>query len=456
MKNEIDVNKYYKRNIDKELAVWSKNNRDKTIALIGGARRTGKTHSLCFLGKTQFDRYEIIDVQNLSEKDLKLMMDKDKRVSNFISFLLSKFGVSIDEINENLLIIFDEIQEHNELKESISIFNKELKCRFACTGSALWIDDTNGTRPTPDFKKFQVYPFSFSQFINIINEGKDLFEKERESFAKYKNIRANSNLLRLLRLYMVIGGMPQSIQCYLDNINNPSLFSLIHETKKVSIVSTYENDLNRYSNKFKEPLFALYKDIIREIGKYREKGSLNNAFDKLEQMNLVLLSKNLNDINRKLSSSIDDRLVKPYLLDVGILFYYFCDNFNLKVVESLSRQFVCGKDSDDNGYLYENYVASTLIQHGYIPYFKMFEDEDDGECKKYELDFVFSGIDETIVIESKSGSPKEHKSLERGLKKYDKLKRSFILCKSYKIDKSNLHKGPHFIPFYALDFILEE
>lgn len=456
MKNKIDIERYYKRNIDEELLTWSKNIKQKTIALIGGARRTGKTYSLQFLGETRYKNYVIIEVQNLSLAIVKKLMDKENRVKNFLDYLLSRFGILPSEINEDLLIIFDEIQEHSELKESISILNNKLKCRFACTGSALWIDDTNGTRSTPDYKRFDVYPFSFNQFLNIIGEGVELFENEKKLFLNKQKINSNSKLLKLFRKYIVVGGMPQAIQHYLDNVDSDDLYKTLQDIKKTSIVNTYENDLNRYSKLFKEPLYDLYRNIIAEIGKPKNRDNLSAPYSKLSQMNVVILSQNLLNINRKLSLSIDSKMIKPYLLDIGILFYYLCEKMNPGAVELTCRSFINGKDSDDNGYLFENYVASTLVQHGYTPYFKLFEDMNEDKIKNYEIDFVFEGMTETIAIEAKSGFEKEHKSLTKGLIKYNKLKQSYILCKSYQFNKNNMHRGPHYIPFYALDFILEE
>lgn len=457
MKNTIDIKKYYKRSIDVQLYNWYKNTDNKTIALVSGARRIGKTYSLRFLGQTEFKRYEIIDVQQLEKRVVNRLKNKGTNINYFIEYLLLNFGISESEINEDLLIIFDEIQEHGELKEAISLFNSYFKCRFACTGSALWIDDTYGTRPTADYEKFFVYPFSFEQFLTIIGDGYDLFENEKEEFDRRIEKSGNKKLLKLLRLYMVVGGMPQPIQHYLDNMNKDDVFASLQECKKIAIITTYKNDLVRYSKDLKLRLLDTYSDIVRDIGRYRQIEEVMPVYKKLEEMNLVIIARNLLNVNRKLSLSVDKSFAKPFLLDIGVLFYYLCDNSNSLVVQSYCKTFVDGKDTDDNGFIYENFVASTLIQHGYNPYFKLFDASNiEGEEKTYELDFVFSGSKETIAIESKSGKDKEHKSLELGLVKFNKIKSSYILCKSYKFDKKNSQRGPHYIPFYALVFLLEK
>lgn len=455
MKIKLDLTNYFLRDIDEQLKQWSQKNDNKTIALINGARRTGKTHSLEYLGQNSFKRYEIIMVDELNDKDVALLMEKKHRIDNFCDFLFANFGIDRKSINNGLLIVFDEIQQHNELKETISILNKQLECRFACTGSALWIYDTNGTRATGDFESFSIYPFSFPQFLKIIGEGQDLLVKDKMLFDTKKDSCGNKSLSMLLRLYIAVGGMPQIINCYLKHKNDTNLFHEVNRCKRTNIVNTYENDLKRYDDVFHLNLFNEYKNIVRNVGRFKDITDFKDIYEKLEAMNIIILSKNLDNINSKLSSSLNDLSVKPFLLDVGILFYYLCDSDNSKVVEAFYQKFVNGKDNDDNGYLYENFVASSLVQKNLHPFFKTFIDKNEaGEEKNYELDFLFTDIKGPVVIEAKSGTNKEHKSLEKGLKKYSKIKSSYILCESFIFDKSNLQKGPHYLPFYALDFLM--
>ena len=454
MKIEIKKERYFKRLIDDQLNSWATRTNPKTIALINGARRTGKTHALAFLGENEFKNYEIIEVDKMNDEDVKNLVDKSKRLDFFCEYLLLNYNITKASINKDLLIVFDEIQEHNELKETISFLNMVLDCRFACTGSALWINDTNGTRPTPDYEQFMIYPFSFVQFLRIINK-EELLKKEQDIYEKKLDHDGSRELLKLLRLYIAIGGMPQIIDCYLDNHNDDNLYCEIHRCKKISIVNTYENDLRRYGQKFKLRLLEEYKSIIRCIGIPKDINPFKEIYEKLEQMNIVILSKGLNDIQTKLYLSVNDSFVKPFLLDVGILFYYLCDEEKEDIVKSFYDDFVSGKDNDNNGYLYENYVASTLIQNYLKTFFKTFsETNEDGVEKKYELDFIFSNGKGPIVLEAKSGGEKAHKSLERALQKYQKIKQSYLICKYYVFNKQKLQRGPHCIPFYAMDFLV--
>ncbi|MBO6261362.1 MAG: ATP-binding protein [Bacilli bacterium] len=447
------MERYFLRTVDKQLKKWA-TSKEKTIALINGARRTGKTYALQYLGEQEFEKHEIIQVDRLNDTEISLLMDKNRRVDNFCDFLLSNYDISRESINDRLLIVFDEIQEHSELKESISVFNSELGCRFACTGSALWINDTNGTRPTADYESFNVYPFSFEEFLGIIGESNRLIEVDT-TLLNRKDKDGEKELLKLLRLYISIGGMPQPIGCYLDYKEDKNVFAEINKCKRVSIVSLYENDLARYKDKFNLNLPLEYRNIIMTIGKPRDISNLKDIYEKLVKMNVIIASCNLLNVNSKLSSFFDDNCVKPFLLDTGVLFYYLCGNERDDLVQAFYENFINGKDSDDNGYLYENFVASSLVQHSAIPFFKKFTDLDgNGKEKTYELDFVYSQEEGPTVLEAKSGVDKEHKSLMIGLRKYQKVKQSYILCKFYKFDKQNIQRGPHYVTFYALPFLL--
>lgn len=457
MNNEIDVSKYYERKIDSDLLKW-KSNPDKTIAIIGGPRRIGKTYSLKYLGQLRFKDYVVIETQNLSPQIVSSFLNKDNRLDFFRGYVLTNFGIDIDSLSADLLVIFDEIQEHSELKESISYFNKVFDCRFACTGSALWIDDTNGARPTPDYERFDVYPFNFHEFLKIIGEGEDLLINERERFFKKESFPANPKLLKLFRLYVAIGGMPQSIQCYKDKIGKANLFAKVQNKKKVSIASTYKTDLARYGKLFKEPLTEKYREITLNIGKNVIDPDYQSTYRRLDSMGLVILPTNLSDVNKKTKLSLDETRIKRFLKDVGMTFYYLCEGENDDNINSFYSNFVNGKDSDNNGFLFENFVASTLNQFQCETHFKVFKatDESTGEEKEYELDFIFNSHRQLIALEAKSGSDKTHKSLLKGLTKYNKIDSSYILAKSYQFNKANLKKGPNTIPFYALVFLLEE
>ena len=452
MKMKID--RYFARRIDDQLSEWAHRSNHKTVALISGARRTGKTYSLHHLGQTLFSKYIIIDVQELNDEMVSGLLDKDKRVDYLCDLLIAN-NITKEDINEKLLIAFDEIQEHNELKASISVFNRDLDCRFACTGSALWINETGMTRPTTDYEPFTVYPFSFPDFLAIIGK-KELLSKERDTKLNvHKRFNPDNELSRLLRLYIAVGGMPQSILCYLDNQNNPNLYTELNRIKRISVVSTYQNDLARYSKEFGIDLSGEYGAIRSCIGRVNNISSVMNVYDKLERMNIVIVSKNLNEINKKLPSSIDNGTIKPFFLDTGILFYYLSDDSRSEVVSRIYEDFIKGKDSDDNGFLFENYVASSLKQQGIDVFFKVFSEENDGETKNYELDFVFADRSGPIVLEAKSGKEKEAKSLARALIKYHNIHSSYVLGKCYQFNGANSAKGPHTIPFYALSFLLE-
>lgn len=453
MKIKIDINKYYCRKIDKELIDWKNQKDNKSIALINGARRTGKTFSLAYLGQTQFDDYLIIEVQDLDDNSFDQLIDKNNRVINFSNFLMLKFNIDVRKLNANFLIIFDEIQERNELKESISVFNKAYGCRFACTGSALWIHDTNGTRPTDSFERFDVKPFSFREFLRI--EGSDISQFEKENIDFKNNIYAKQTsreLAKLLRTYISVGGMPQAIEYFVSNKGKDDVFYQLSKLIYNKIIKIYEEDIIRYSNKFSIPLDKAYSNIIRNIGKIKNIENEFDSYNKLEKMNIVIYSSNLFEINNKLSLSIDENSIKPFLLDTGVLFYYYIDNNNPLIIQKMYESFINGSDSDNNGYIYENYLASSIVQSGLRPYFKTLTING----KTYELDFIFSSPDGNVLLESKSGQNKSHSSLDMGLTKYSKyIKKSYLLGKNYFLNKQNIRKGPHTIPFYAFSFLLE-
>ena len=357
-------------------------------------------------------------------------------------------------------MVFDEIQVHSDLKESLVLFNKTFECRFACTGSALWIEETEGTRPSPDFEYFKINPFSFSEFVSIIDPTQyENYCLEKELFFSNKTAlegKHNKSLYKLLREYIAVGGMPQVVSCYKNNYKNSNVYEMVHKCKRDKIIKVYEADLKKYDKLKNLKLSETYLNVIQNYGRIIDISEDNfTNFRKLEETNIVIFSLHIQNFNEKLNGSVDLYRIKPFLLDVGILFYYICGTENDNVARKLYKDFVLNKDGDDNGFLYENFVASTLNINKFGCFFKTFMDaseEDPNIQKQHEIDFVYSGINGIVALEAKSGGNKNCHSLLKGLLKYSKIKEGYILCKSYCFINTKGGQGPFYIPFYSLDF----
>lgn len=128
---------------------------------------------------------------------------------------------------------FDEIQNVEKFETFVRRLQDEKKKVIITGSNALLLSKEFGTRLTGRYKSFEVYPFSFKEFL--------VFKKVAIKKNDFYNIEKKVSLLRLFEEYVLSGGLPE----YLKN----------HDEDYVRTV--YEN--------------ILYKDVITRYSVKREK-----------------------------------------------------------------------------------------------------------------------------------------------------------------------------------------
>ena len=452
---------YYPRKIDEKLKEWKKGlTREKTILLLGGARRTGKTEALSHFGQSSFSRYDIIKVQDLSKDELDQLTKKGDVKKNFVDYMLPR-NFSEADLNGDVLIIFDEIQEHNELKTVISKLNEVFQCCFACTGSAMWINSSDEERPLPGFYPMTMHPFTFDEFLSAIG-GRDVWLKEKANLHTKTPIRENKELAKLYKTYIVVGGMPQAIAEYISNRSNSTqCFSLVDSIKRRDILNVYQADFEKYDKikKWKlEDRYNFLKTMISKMVVVEEEDKIDD-YSRMNNSNVMLLFYDLCELNEKPSLSFSTSRFKPFFLDTGVYFTYLLSSFREEDVHKKYIDFINNDDDDNNGPIWENVVASTIASYDYGKFFKFIKRNPESKREEerendHELDFVLSGKDGIVALEAKSGKNKQHKSLKLGMEKYQNISKSFVLGQSY--IPSNANQKEAYIPFYALELLLGE
>jgi len=193
---------------------------DDRIIILTGIRRCGKSTLLKQIMKKKSDWCYV----NFEDERLLDFKAQDFEMLNEI--LIEFYGPS-------KTYFFDEIQNI----EKFEIFVRRLqddKKKVVITGSnAALLSREFGTRLTGRYKSFEVYPFSFKEFLD--------FKKIEVIKDDFFNVEKKVSLLKLFEEYILSGGLPE----YLKNQDRDYLRAL------------YEN--------------ILYKDIITRYSIKREK-----------------------------------------------------------------------------------------------------------------------------------------------------------------------------------------
>ena len=263
--------------------------------------------------------------------------------------------------------------------------------------------------------------------------------------------------MRDFRLYMLVGGMPQSVNEYITTNN----FRKVDMVKR-DILNLYEDDFRKIDSTGR--LTMLFEAIPSQLNKntrgFQTKKVLNSykttdnsilsMISELKDSKVVSVAYHANDPNVGLSAYKDLNKFKLYLADTGLFVTLqfkdkdFTDNI---IYEKLLND----KLSANLGYLYENAVAQILTSTGNELFYYTFSNVK--QKKNYKIDFILSWKNKICPIEVKSSNYKVHTSIDEFYVKFSDriLNRYIIHSKDVSKDKDILC-----IPFYLTQFIAQK
>ena len=154
------------RAVQKELLAW-KNRLNRLPLILQGARQVGKTFCMKWLGA---NHYKGCLYFNFDERpELKEIFEKNKDVERIV---LSLSLIGGQEINEETLVIFDEIQECPEALNSLKYFaEKRPNIPVIGAGSLLGILLNSGySFPVGKVEFLTMYPMSFREVLPYWNK----------------------------------------------------------------------------------------------------------------------------------------------------------------------------------------------------------------------------------------------------------------------------------------------
>lgn len=404
----------FKRKIYSKMLEW-KNIRDgSTALLIKGARRVGKSTIAEEFARNEYESYIIVDfadapaalweaVDNISDRD------------NFFMQLQFIYGVKL--IERKSVIIFDEIQKCPKARQAIKYLVKDHRYDYIETGSLLSIKkNTTGIVLPSEETRLCMYPMDYEEFEWAVGNGanislmKQMFES-RKSFGD----AVTRELLRKFRLYMLIGGMPQAVETYLDTNNLAEV-----DAKKREIIELYLDDFEkidptgRAERMFKSIPAQLTKNASRFQTRTIVGYGMNNSSEatlikEMEDSMTVNISHHANDPNVGLALHADYDRYKMYLGDTGLFITLaFWDHTASENV--IYQKLLSDKLSADLGYVYENVVAQILTVNGHNLYYYTWP-TDSGK-RNYEIDFILTQGNKICPLEVKSSGYKTHASLD--------------------------------------------
>ncbi len=391
-----------KRNAIKQLINWKKKSQKKPL-IIEGARQVGKTWLMKEFGRTQYKQVVYINFEN--DFKMRTIFDTDLDVKRIIQDMELNTNLKINP--RDTLIIFDEIQECPKALTSLKYFNEDApQYSVVAAGSMLGVTLHKGTSfPVGKVEFIQLYPMSFSEFLDAVGESRFLPFMESSDFRTltvFKDV-----LIRLLKHYFYIGGMPEVVN---DFINNRD-FNNVKEIQDW-ILRTYNQDFSKHiDSNLVERIKMVWNSIPSQLAKENKKfiygavkkGARANDFELaiawLRDCGLIYQVHRLNKPAVPLKFYEDFSAFKMFISDIGL----FC---NLCGVNS---QLLIEKEKifeEFNGALTEQYVLQQLKnRERNIFYWST-------DTSRSEIDFMIQAGENAVPIEVKATINLQAKSLK--------------------------------------------
>ena len=441
----------FTRKIYREILEWKENRSDKYALLIKGARRVGKSTIVEEFAKKEFKSYIMIDFAHVS-KDIKDLFEDTYDLDFFFLQLQQLSGTKLYE--KESVIIFDEVQLLPKARQVIKYLVADGRYKYIETGSLLSIKkNTKDILIPSEEHKISMYPMDFEEFLWAIGDEvsietiKILLEKKRPA-----GNAIHRNLMRIFRLYMLIGGMPQAVETYLEKNN----LQEVDEIKR-EIVDLYEEDFTKIdaSGLAGDIYDAIPANLSSNASRYilsnaREGTRSERVLDLLPDIlssYTVNIAYHANNPAVGMALEKDVGRYKLFTSDVG-LFVTLAFRDKNYIENIIYNKLLSDKLEANLGYVYENAVAQMLVAKGNNLFYYTMGNKSSNHL--YEIDFLISTGNKICPIEVKSGNYRCHKSLDQFCDKFrSRIGNKYLVhTKDYKWEN-----GINYIPVYMLPFL---
>ena len=410
-----------KRKIETYLAEWKKSETRKPL-VIKGMRQCGKTY---IVRKFANENYEnVVYVNFILEPDKKSAftgnIDVDTIILNLSAMIKgSRF------IEGKTCIILDEIQECREARTALKSFQIDGRFDIIATGSLLGVKGYGKSRKKKDESEGQdsvpvgyetvidMYPLDFEEFLWANGISDAVIDAVRSCFESEKAVPDGIHkvMMDLLYRYIIVGGLPEVVNCFLENRN----IELIYKLQR-SLITEYEEDMVKYADEADKPhIRECFESIPKQLAKENKKFQYSvvrkggralqyaGSIQWLEDAGIVRRCYNTQITELPLDGNAVEDCFKVYVTDIGILVAMLDYGTQADILK--------GNLLGYKGAVFENLMADFLCKSGQKLYYFH---KDSG----LELDFLVRLNGECVVLEVKARTGKS-KSMATVLRNKD-------------------------------------
>jgi predicted AAA+ superfamily ATPase len=407
---------------------WKQERDGKTALLVKGARRVGKSTIVEEFARQEYETYMLIDFSRASEEVKSLFNDLMDLDYIFLR-LQAIYNVILQE--RRSVIIFDEVQKCPLARQAIKQLVKDHRYDYIETGSLISIrKNTEGIIIPSEETRIDMFPMDYEEFRWALGD-KATVPLLRQFFDKQLPLgQAFRKSMRDFRLYMLVGGMPQVVNEYLDTNNLSKV-----DTVKREIIELYFDDFLKIdpSGRASQLFMAIPSELSKNASRYQvssvlsdsERKNLSEVLIAMKDSMVVNFSYHSNDPNVGFALNSDKDQYKMFIGDTGL--FITLAFWDKDVTENIIYQkLLSDKLSANLGYVYENIVAQILTATGNKLFYHTWPMENSNH--NYEVDFLLSRGNKIWPIEVKSSGYKTHASLDAFCMKFsDRISNRYLI-----------------------------
>ncbi len=438
-----------------ELESWLNNKRRKPL-IVWGARQVGKTYLVLQLFAKERFKDSFIYVDFKKDEEICAFCEQTANPEKIIQYLSLRCH---KRINENTLLIFDEVQECPNIISSLKYFCQDYpRIPVIATGSLVRIKLLREAKkrggggkskflfPVGKINQLTLFPMTFNEFL--LNNNTLLYEVVKEAYDKKKPLETKIHEMALDEVYkyLLVGGMPEAVQTYVEDGNLASVRSILKD-----LYDNYLADMQLYQASPEAILRsrALFENIFSQLNKESKNFSPSlieknkktrdfaSSIDWLCAAKIVHQSFQLKEHVTTPFIANEASHFRLYLSDIGMFSY----QSNIPPETFISPE----RDNTLSGVFFENFAANELAASGQ----DLFYWRGKNDC---ELEFVANSQNKLYPIDVKKG-----RGVLNSLSKFaNHNKFEFAI----KISKNNFGFSPEqkimTVPFYFVSFIASD
>ncbi len=432
-----------------KLLQWKEEKHKKALCIVG-ARQIGKTTLVREFGHKHYKNF--VEINFLTDEKAAEIFSGSLEANTIITNLTAYVQKPMEP--GKTLVMLDEIQECPNARTAIKFLVEDGRFDYIETGSLLGVRYKEVKSYPVGFEEiYRMYPMDFMEYLWANGVQDSTIGYLEECYKKKLPVSesVHNTLKKLFFSYIVVGGMPQVVNTYIET----------HDIGKVilnqkEILELYRLDIAKYAiGNDKIKIKAIFDSIPSQLNnknrrfiltKVDENGRQNryeDSFQWLADAGVAMPCYNVTEPQQPLQLNEKYNLFKLFMGDTGLLCAACMENNQFELLQ--------GNMEINLGSILENVMAQSIKSNGFqLNYY---------DSKKYgELDFVVSRGMKIELVEIKSGNDyKKHHALDKVMNVEQwNFDNAYVFCKSNVEKQEKITYYPwYMIMFYKMEDVLK-